>query len=446
MKKIAALACTLLLSGALAAAASADAGRTEKFPASGIIFHFPEVFETTAGTIIPYGGTEIASGSGIYETGLIYFAMPEEEYLEISENPSPSEEETARLYSDCASLITVISVDHGQTFDDVNDMAGGTLDLTAVQEIASAGDCTHYLYNIADEALPDGTDAVYTEEFSALKDAVGTLLDASEFGTPTDPLESMVGSRLEFETTDTEGNPVTSEELFGSHEITMLNIWASWCGFCIDEMEELEAVNGRLAEKDCAVVGLLADGDKEDPLESGKATLKEKGVTYTNILPPANLNELFYIAAYPTTYFVNREGIIIGTPIVGAYIDQYEPAVEALLAENASAGADTLSEASTDSVEEPASAASVVKNDDSVYRVIVTDEDGAPIPEVIVQFCSDSTCKAEGTDETGTVVFPEKKGQYTVHILMAPEEYAEDKTEYTLDEDYCDLTVVLHRA
>ena len=151
-----------------------------------------------------------------------------------------------------------------------------------------------------------------------------------------------MGRKVEFETTDIDGNLITSEELFGSHEITMVNIWTSWCGYCIDEMKELEAINGRLSAKDCAVVGILADGDEEDALASGKETLKEKSVTYTNILPPENLNDIFYISGYPTTYFVNREGIIVDKPITGAYVDQYEPAVETLLSGNTPVAEDPL--------------------------------------------------------------------------------------------------------
>ena len=93
---------------------------------------------------------------------------------------------------------------------------------------------------------------------------------------------------------------------------------------------------------DCAVVGILADGDEEDALASGKETLKEKSVTYTNILPPENLNDIFYISGYPTTYFVNREGIIVDKPITGAYVDQYEPAVETLLSGNTPVAEDPL--------------------------------------------------------------------------------------------------------
>ena len=265
----------------------------------------------------------------------------------------------------------------------------------------------------------------------------------SEFGKPADPAADMIGRRIRFETTDTEGNPVKSEELFGSHEITMVNIWASWCGYCIDEMEELEAINGRLAEKDCAVVGLLTDGSEEEALASGKETLREKGVTYTNILPPENLDDLFYIEAYPTTCFVDREGVVIGTPIVGARIDQYEPMIEALLSGEGSV--ESLSgESSEEETEESQLAARVETNDDSLYRVIVLDEDGSPVSGVMVQFCSDTACMMGETDETGTAIFEEPLGRYTVHILKAPEEYTADEAEYPL-EAFADLTIYLYR-
>ena len=181
-----------------------------------------------------------------------------------------------------------------------------------------------------------------------LKKDTDALFANSEFGKPADIEDSIVGRKVEFETTDIDGNLITSEELFGSHEITMVNIWTSWCGYCIDEMKELEAINGRLAAKDCAVVGILADGDEEDALASGKETLKEKSVTYTNILPPENLNDIFYISGYPTTYFVNREGIIVDKPITGAYVDQYEPAVETLLSGNTPVAEDILSDDETE--------------------------------------------------------------------------------------------------
>ena len=440
MKKTALFIGTALLAGMLFVTTHAYAAENKKFPAVGITLNFTPEFEETKGTVVPSGGVEIGIDTGIYLTDLIYVAHDQEEVDNLQEEDLAD--------GSFAPLITIISADNGMTFDDVNKFAGGTLDPAAARPICTVGECTHFLYDI-DESLPEGTDAVYLEEFSKLKNAVDAVIANSEFGKPTNPMESLIGRKVEFETTDTEGNPVKSEELFASHEITMVNIWASWCGYCIGEMEELEAINGRLAEKDCCVVGILSDGNKETALAAGKEILKEKGVTYTNILPPENLDDVFYADGYPTTYFVNREGIIVGTPISGARIDKYEPAVEAILSENESANEDPVSDSDQEETEETALEAQALEahietNDDTVYRIIVTNEDGDPVPEVAVQFCSDNTCKMGETDEAGTAVFQNEKGCYKVHILEAPEEYIVDETEFTLEE-FCDLTIILSR-
>lgn len=64
------------------------------------------------------------------------------------------------------------------------------------------------------------------------------------------------------------------------------------------------------------------------------------------------------------------------------------------------------------------------------YRVTVTDEDGAPVAGVMVQFCSDTACMTAVTDENGAAFFAQGAGAYTVHILKAPEGFAPDDTEY----------------
>ena len=173
-----------------------------------------------------------------------------------------------------------------------------------------------------------------------------------------------------------------------------------------------------------------------------------KLVTYTNLLPPENFSDIFYLTAYPTTYFVNREGEIVGTPIVGAMIDTYEPMVEALLAGDGPTAVilpEEVPEEASEQEEESQLAARVETNDDSVYRVIVLDEDENPVPGVMVQFCSDTACMMGETDESGTALFQEPVGHYTVHILKAPEEYITEDDEYIL-EAYADLTIYLYRS
>ncbi len=453
VKRASALLLALCMAFSLAARGDSGAPSTEEtsgdsnsfeFSKTGITLNVPSEFENIHGVIIPYGNSDVTEGEGIYETALLYFALDQEDFDAYTGNTSPTQEEFDQFWNGSAFLVMILSSVEGLSFDEINEYADGELDPSAARLICTTEGCTHYLYDTG-EQLPEGTDAVFLEEFESLKSLTDEIIEGSEFGKPMDPepAAGMTGQKIRFETSDTEGNPVKSEELFGSHEITMVNIWASWCGFCIDEMEELEAINGRLADKDCAVVGLLADGNEEEPLASGRETLKDKGVTYVNLLPPENLKDIFSVEAYPTTYFVNREGIIVGAPIVGARIDQYEPMIEALLAGDESAAGELPGESSEESEEEQV-AARVETNNDSLYRVIVIDEDGSPVSGVTVQFCSETACMMGETDETGTAIFEEPMGHYTVHILKAPEGYIVDEAEYPL-EAFADLTIYLYK-
>ena len=140
---------------------------------------------------------------------------------------------------------------------------------------------------------------------------------------------------LAFETTDLDGNPVTAQELFSAHAVTMVNVWASWCPPCVRELPELQRLNGEFAEKNCAIVGFLIDGDEAQGLADAKARLQEAGVTYTILLPCDELNEIFSVQAVPTSFFVDSAGHLVGEPIVGAYVDGYTAALDAAIAQAA---------------------------------------------------------------------------------------------------------------
>ena len=160
------------------------------------------------------------------------------------------------------------------------------------------------------------------------------LLSGCGFGQP-----SLAGKKLSFETVDIDGNPVSSEELFARHEITMLNLWAAWCGPCVGELSELNEVNDRLAQMDGAVVGLLNDDRSQKNLDTVKLLLDENNAGYLNILAPENMNEIIVQGSFPMTVFVDRDGVIVGRTLVGTvskkyivdyYLSAAEEALEAL--------------------------------------------------------------------------------------------------------------------
>ena len=126
-----------------------------------------------------------------------------------------------------------------------------------------------------------------------------------------------------FDGKDLAGNEVKSSTLFGENTVTVVNFWFTTCSPCVGELAELEALNKQLAEKGGAVVGINSftlDGDKAAIAEA-KDILAKKGVSYKNIWFDSKSEAGKFTSglySYPTTYVVDKNGNIVGDPIVGA--------------------------------------------------------------------------------------------------------------------------------
>ena len=125
----------------------------------------------------------------------------------------------------------------------------------------------------------------------------------------------------DFEGMDLDGNPVTNE-LFKKNSVTVVNFWFSGCAPCIAELSELNALNEELKLKGGALIGINADtiGGDENMIAEAKSILEKKGAMYQNIYFPAEseAGQLTYsITAFPTTVVVDRNGRMVGEPILG---------------------------------------------------------------------------------------------------------------------------------
>lgn len=126
-----------------------------------------------------------------------------------------------------------------------------------------------------------------------------------------------------FEGKDLDGNDVKSSELFSGNTVTVVNFWFTTCSPCVGELADLEALNRKLAEQGGAVVGVNSftlDGDKT-AISEAKDILSKKGVSYRNIWFDSKSDVGKFTAglfSFPTTYVVDKNGNIVGEPIVGA--------------------------------------------------------------------------------------------------------------------------------
>ena len=126
-----------------------------------------------------------------------------------------------------------------------------------------------------------------------------------------------------FQGKDLDGNDVDSSKLFAGNSVTVVNFWFTTCNPCVGELADLEALNKDLAAKGGAVVGINSftlDGDKTAIAEA-KDILAKKGVTYSNLWFASDSEAGKFTAglySFPTTYVVDKNGNIVGQPIVGA--------------------------------------------------------------------------------------------------------------------------------
>ena len=115
--------------------------------------------------------------------------------------------------------------------------------------------------------------------------------------------------------TDMDGNPVDGS-IFSNYDLTAVNIWATWCGPCVGEMPDLAKVYKDLPEN-ANLITICVDGDESK--EAAEAVLKESSAEFVTLCGDENLRNglLKDIYAYPTTFFVNRNGETVGDSFVG---------------------------------------------------------------------------------------------------------------------------------
>ena len=145
--------------------------------------------------------------------------------------------------------------------------------------------------------------------------------------TSTPPDDGSMQKFPAFEGKDLDGNPVKSDELFSANAVTVVNFWFTTCNPCVGELSELDALNKELAKKGGALIGVntfTLDGD-EAAISEAKDVLAKKGATYQNVYFASDGEAGKFttnIFAYPTTYVVDRNGKIVGDPIVGAITEK----------------------------------------------------------------------------------------------------------------------------
>lgn len=142
-----------------------------------------------------------------------------------------------------------------------------------------------------------------------------------------------------FESTDLEGEKITHKYL-ADNKVTLVNVWATYCGPCIHEMPDLARVSVEYKDKSVGFLGIISDISEDDRdqalLEIAKKMVKDASIEYANIVVSETIGRSIMagVQAVPTTFFADSKGRIVGNVVLGSMtIEQMREHIETALEE-----------------------------------------------------------------------------------------------------------------
>ena len=178
-----------------------------------------------------------------------------------------------------------------------------------------------------------GTDPSASEEERRLIEEIGVTIgereEMSENGASVPAGQSMTASgtaSIAPLSTKTIDGADFSEKDFSDYDLTMVNVFATWCTACVQEIPDLEKLRQEMKDKGVNVVGVVTDTRDESGEENQEAIEKAKLIQaktkagYPFLIPDSSyLNgRVKNLQAMPETFFVDKNGNIVGDSYSGS--------------------------------------------------------------------------------------------------------------------------------
>lgn len=155
-----------------------------------------------------------------------------------------------------------------------------------------------------------------TTQSNVTSETAQTEQKSEEATTDTSAEKTETANMNQFSTQTLDGKEFTQTD-FSNYDLTMVNLWTTWCPYCINEMPELQKVYESLPAN-VNMISICCDADEEADL--AKQILTENGCKFQTLISNDSLESslLLYIEGFPTTVFVDKEGNVVGEMQVGA--------------------------------------------------------------------------------------------------------------------------------
>ena len=100
-----------------------------------------------------------------------------------------------------------------------------------------------------------------------------------------------------------------------SGRVIMLNIWATWCPSCVEEMPSMEKLHQELSPEGLEIIAVSIDASGMDVV---KPFMEEHKLTFTALMDPdGEIRRLYKITGIPESYIIDKQGVIVAK-IIGS--------------------------------------------------------------------------------------------------------------------------------
>lgn len=247
------------------------------------------------------------------------FMTKEQKETEIA----PEDFEAYSEWMEGLERVGTLGVFHKDTIKDLDQLTG----CTEHKELGTSEDGL-YVYYLSTK---EGADEDIVKALGEIKTEIKEMSSYEDQSSGMEAGEAL-GS---FTTEDINGKEYT-EKLFEEAELTMINVFATWCSPCINEIPYLAELDKNMKEKGVQVVGFVMDAvngtEKNDEgIEKAKIIAKQTKAEYPFLIPDSGyLNgRIANIQAVPETFFVDKNGNIVGETYSGSRsLEEWEEIVE----------------------------------------------------------------------------------------------------------------------
>lgn len=241
--------------------------------------------------------------------------------------------DTEQSTNDTDTKLNDLYQQENQIFADHEDVWNKAFGMMNKSSADPSGNYADYLAGVVESNKSAFTD----EELKTLTDDIETIRDIEKqiaeiesknaASSDTKAASNSDASPFKnFSGKDFDGNEVDGS-LFSNNAVTVINFWFNGCKPCVAELSKLNELNDTIQSMGGEVIGINTetfDGN-EAAIKEAANILESQGAKYRNISIDSDSDAGKYasdIMAFPTTILVDRNGNIVGDPMLGGIDDQ----------------------------------------------------------------------------------------------------------------------------